>query len=122
LGYGQKDLSILFIDNRKITKLNKKCFGRDYATNVISFSYIDGFDYEALGDIAVSVEKAREEADRVGVPFYERVVALVIHGLVHILGFNHEQGPNEARRMRYREQKLFTIVKEKDVYKELVSL
>jgi rRNA maturation RNase YbeY len=122
LGYRERDLSILFIDNRKITDLNKKCFGRNYATNVISFSYMDGYDYEALGDIAVSVEKAKDEADKADVPFYERVVALVIHGLVHILGFDHEQGPNEARRMKYREKKLFVLVKESDVYKELVGL
>jgi rRNA maturation RNase YbeY len=120
-GFQDRDLSILFLDNRKIATLNKKCFERNWPTNVISFSYLGGFDYEALGDIAISVEKAQEEAAGAGVPFYERLIALIIHGLVHIMGFDHELGPREARRMQYREKKLARMIRQNDDYKELVS-
>lgn len=116
-----RDLSILFTDNKGITRFNKRCFGKDSPTNVISFSYLDGFQNEVLGDIIISVERANEEACTAGVSFYERLLSLVIHGLVHILGFNHENGVEEARRMRYREKKLLHRVKELDAYKELTA-
>ena len=119
LGLQDRDLSILFTDNKRITRLNKKCFGKDKATNVISFSYLDGFPNETLGDLVISVEQARIEAERAAIPFYERLVALVIHGLVHVLGFDHVKGASEARRMRYREKKLFLYVSGHDAYKKL---
>ena len=120
-GLRDKDLSILFTDNRRITKLNKECFGKDHPTNVISFSYLDGFESEVLGDIIISVERAKEEADSGGLHFYERLVQLIIHGLTHIVGYDHEKGPAEARRMKYREKKLFAFISGSDVYAELVS-
>ena len=112
-------LSILFTDNEEIARFNKKWFGKDSPTNVISFSYLDGFQNEALGDLVISVEKTREEAELSGLPFYERLVALVVHGLVHVLGFDHEAGPKEARRMRDRERKLMRHARELDAYKEI---
>jgi probable rRNA maturation factor len=126
------DVSILLIDNRQIQKLNKKFFGRDRPTNVISFSYIEpipdknvkgmeGHDFpcEMIGDIVVSIERAREEALDLNMPFYERIFALIIHGLLHILGFDHENGGNESRRMRYREKKLLEYVTSLQLYKEI---
>ncbi len=99
--------------------MNKKCFNKETATNVISFSYMDGFASEVMGDMIISVERAREEAQEAGIPFYERLFALIIHGLLHILGFDHENGGNEARRMKYREKKLLRYVTEQPAYKEM---
>ena len=101
-GLQDRDLSILFTDNKGITRLNREYFGKNSATNVISFSYVDGFQDEVVGDLVISVERAQEEAEHAGQPFYERLVALVVHGLVHVLGFDHAAGPREARRMKYR--------------------
>jgi rRNA maturation RNase YbeY len=119
LGLQNRDLSILFTDNKGITRLNKKCFGRDWPTNVISFSYLDGFPNEMLGDLIISVEQARLEAEKAGLPFYQRLISLVIHGLVHVLGFDHEKDAKEARRMRYREKKLLNHVTQHAAYKEI---
>lgn len=119
LGLQDRDLSILFTDNKGIARLNKECFGRDWPTNVISFSYLEGFPNEMLGDVIVSVEQARLEAEKAGLPFYQRLVSLVIHGLVHVLGFDHEKGAKEARRMRYREKKLLNHVTQHAAYKEI---
>ena len=91
LGRQDRDLSILFTDNKKIAALNLKCFGKDGPTNVISFSYLDGFQSEVLGDLIISVEQAQKEAREAGLPFYERLVSLIIHGLLHVLGFDHER-------------------------------
>jgi rRNA maturation RNase YbeY len=119
LGLQDRDLSILFTDNTGIARLNKKCFGRDRPTNVISFSYLDGFPNETLGDVVISVEQARMEAEKAGMSFYQRLLSLVIHGLVHVLGFDHEQGVKEARRMRYREKKLLHYATQHAAYKEI---
>jgi rRNA maturation RNase YbeY len=138
-----KDVSILFVNNKQIQKLNKEFFQRDRPTNVISFSYLTGalceglsppaagdpktghvsggqdFPCEMIGDIVISLERAREEAEAAGIPFLERVFALIIHGLLHIVGFDHEKGGNESRRMRYREKKLLAYVTSHRIYKEI---
>jgi len=116
-----RDLSILFVDNKKITELNKRFFHKDYPTNVISFSYMDGLSSEVMGDIVISIERAREEAESLSIPFHERLFALIIHGVLHILGFDHVNDKNEARRMRYREKKLLTIVTTHQLYLKLIK-
>ena len=118
-GLRDRDLSILFTDNKKIAALNRKCFGKDSPTNVISFSYLDGFSSEVAGDLIISVEQAQKEALAAGVPFYERLLSLIVHGLVHVLGFDHEKGGPEARRMRYREHKLMAYATELPAYKDI---
>ncbi len=88
---------------------------------MISFSYMDGFSSDVMGDIIISLEKAREEAECLAIPFYERVFGLIIHGILHIMGFDHERDRNEARRMRYREKKLLAFVISHPIYQHLVS-
>jgi probable rRNA maturation factor len=105
-----RDLSVLLVDDKKITLMNRDLFGKDRPTNVISFSYIDGMPGEAVGDIVISVERAAAEAREAGIPFYERFFGLIVHGLVHILGYDHTKGASEARKMRYREKKLMEVV------------
>ena len=129
-----KDISILFVDDRRIQKLNKEYFGKDRPTNVISFSYLEAppegalpegtgapqeFPCELIGDIVISLDTAAAEAVRLGVPFYERLFALVIHGMLHVIGHDHVRDGNEARRMRYREKKLLTYVTSHRLYQEL---
>lgn len=131
-----KDVSILFVDNDGIREYNKEYFGKDRPTNVISFSYMDsepdppplqeggsgetaGPDREIIGDMVISLERAHEEALTLGCPFHERVFALIIHGLLHIVGYDHERDRNEARRMRYRERKLLALVKDHRLYREI---
>ncbi|HNT69246.1 MAG TPA: rRNA maturation RNase YbeY, partial [Syntrophorhabdaceae bacterium] len=106
-GLPGKDIGILFVNDRKITALNARFFGKQKPTNVISFSYIDGgLPGEVAGEVIISVEKAQEEARRSGAHFLERLFALIIHGLLHIAGHDHEGAGNQRRRMRYREKKL----------------
>lgn len=116
-----RDLSILFVDNKKITEFNKRFFHKNYPTNVISFSYMDGLSSEVMGDIVISIERAREEAESLSIPSYERLLALIIHGVLHILGFDHVNDKNEARRMRYREKKLLTYVTSHPLYRQIIS-
>ena len=121
LGLENRDLSILFTDNSQIRNINRTYLNKDQPTNVISFSYADGFPCEVAGDLIISLERAHEESERSGAPFYERVFSLIIHGLLHVQGFDHETGEREARRMRYREKKLLTYVCAHRLYKELTA-
>jgi probable rRNA maturation factor len=131
-GQQGKDLSILFVDNKKIARFNKQFFGKNRPTNVISFSYVEGATGyplagvpimdEIIGDIILSLEKAKEEAEALSCPLYERVFALIIHGLLHILGHDHIDNRNKARRMRYRERKLLDYVRSHQLYKELTEI
>jgi rRNA maturation RNase YbeY len=116
-----RDLSVFFVNNKKIGKMNKRFFQKDYPTNVISFSYMDGLSSEVMGDIVISLEKAREEAASLSVPFYERLFALIVHGIVHILGFDHVNDRKEARRMRYREKKLLAFIASHPLYQRLIA-
>lgn len=116
-----RDLSILFVDNNKIREFNKQFFDKDYPTNVISFSYMDGLSSEVMGDIVISLEKAREEGEFLSIPFHERLFTLIVHGIVHILGFDHVNDKKEARRMRYREKKLLAFVTSHPLYRQLTK-
>jgi rRNA maturation RNase YbeY len=115
-----RDLSILFVNNRKMREMNKRFFKRDYPTNVISFSYMDGLPSEAIGDIVISLQKAREEAESSSIPFHERLISLIIHGIVHILGYDHVNDKKEARRMRYQEKKLLALAASHPLYQQLI--
>lgn len=77
---------------------------------------------EIIGDIVISVERAREEAESLSIPFYEWLFALIVHGIVHILGYDHINDKNEARRMRYREKKLLSIVTSHPLYTKLTKV
>jgi len=117
-----RDLSILFVDDKRIAVVNRDFFGKDRPTNVISFSYLDGLPGEAIGDIIISVESAAGEASEAGIPFYERLFALIVHGIVHIIGYDHVRGASEARKMRYRERKLMGLVSSQPAFRALVDV
>jgi rRNA maturation RNase YbeY len=101
--------------------MNKKFLGRNNPTNVISFSYMDGLPGEILGDIIISVERAEEEARASGTLFYERLFALLVHGLTHVMGYDHEIDERESRKMKYREKKLMNFVAAREEYKVLIN-
>jgi probable rRNA maturation factor len=82
---------------------------------------MDGLSSEIMGDIVISFEITREEAESLSIPFYERLFSLIVHGIVHILGYDHVNDRKEARRMRYREKKLLTFVTANPLYQQLIG-
>lgn len=89
---------------------------RDRATNVISFSLQEGecsgVNPNALGDVLISADTAAREAEEGGIPFFERLSFLLLHGILHLAGYDHERsGEAEAIRMQGKEQQLFRILK-----------
>ena len=110
LGCGNQELSVLLTDDKKIRELNKKYRGQDRATDVLSFSQNEGEenepDYHLMGDVVISTVTAKRQASQHGLSLEEEIVLLLIHGILHLLGFNHER-PEEAYHMKKKTRKLF---------------
>ncbi len=102
--------------DRSIRRLNREYLERDKATNVISFSMQEG-DFGAinpglLGDVVISADTAAREADEGGESYWSRLVFLLLHGILHLTGYDHERsGEEEARRMEAKEQEIFALLK-----------
>ena len=97
------EVSITLCDNEYIKNLNKKFRKKDSATDVLSFPMYD-FNTEelfgddesvSLGDIVISIERAKEQAKEIGHTFLEEVAFLAIHSTLHLLGYDHERSPEE---------------------------
>jgi len=105
---GQAELCLALVGNAEIRKLNAKFRKKDYPTDVLSFPAGDKLPpgVPLLGDVVISVEKAKEQAEHGGRTLDEEMVTLLIHGIVHLLGYDHERSPKEARIMDRLEKKI----------------
>ena len=95
------DLSVIFVDDKKIHEINKDYRNIDRSTDVISFAledneqyYLEGMPRE-LGDIFISIDHARLQAQEYGHSFYREMCFLFTHGLLHLLGFDHMKEEDE---------------------------
>jgi probable rRNA maturation factor len=105
-------LSILVTDDAGIQEINQAWLGKDRPTNVISFAMQEGagagVQADLLGDVVISIETAARDAAEAGVPVEHELYFLLLHGILHLLGYDHERGTAaDARRMEAREQELF---------------
>lgn len=99
------ELSVTFVSNNRIQEINREYRGKDYPTDVISFALeemgegeieVTGSDIpRVLGDIIISVKKAEEQADEYGHSFAREIGFLAVHGLLHLLGYDHEVEEDE---------------------------
>jgi len=110
------ELSLLLVDDDQIREINRMYLQRDHSTNVISFSMREGefgaINPRLLGDIALSVETAARDAAAGGIDLMDEVEFLLIHGLLHLLGYEHENATSaESRKMKTRERELFFILR-----------
>jgi probable rRNA maturation factor len=123
LKLGPSELSVVLTGDEAIRRLNREYRGKDKPTDVLSFPQLDAMlEVDAvvsaapaaganaaplvLGDIVISVETAARQAQELGIERSERVRTLLIHGLLHLLGYDHERSQAEARRMFAREREL----------------
>jgi probable rRNA maturation factor len=106
----EAELSIALVDDDRIAALNQQYRGREGATDVLSFSLLEGdhADHrgDLLGDVIVSLETAGRKARRARRSLEDEVVRLLIHGTLHLVGHDHEED-EEARRMRAEERRLW---------------
>jgi len=117
--HGQAELSIALVGNAKIRTLNAKFRKKDYPTDVLSFPAGDELPtgVRLLGDVVISVEKAREQAKQRGRTLNEEMVTLLIHGVVHLLGYDHERSAKDARIMGRLERKIYQALCEQGILK-----
>lgn len=110
LGERGAELTINLVDDAEIHRLNRTYRGADRPTDVLAFAMREGTrapgDDRVLGDVVISLETAAQQAHRRRVSPASEVRALVIHGVLHLLGYDHERSAADARRMRAMEQRL----------------
>jgi len=114
------EVSLTFTDNEGIRELNKKFRQIDRETDVLSFPL---FDYEGevdepvldeirnnLGDIVISLEKARAQAEEYGHSYEREVAFLCVHSMLHLLGYDHERSEDEDTDMRHRQSEIMKLL------------
>ncbi len=111
--FTSKDIELVITTNESIQKLNKEFRKIDAPTDVISFP-LENIPHSPLGSIIISVDKAKEEAEKLKHSVEEEITLLFIHGLLHLLGYDHEKDNGE---MREKEKK---IIEEYNLPKSLI--
>lgn len=113
---GPAEISVIFVDNEQIHKLNMQYRKKDTDTDVLSFPMGENGVYDInhstgakiLGDIVISMEKAVEQAKRYGHGLEREVGYLTAHSMLHLLGYDHEKGGLQKVRMREKEEQVMT--------------
>lgn len=105
----------MIVDDAQIQEINRDYLERDKPTNVISFAMQEGegagVQPDLLGDVVISAETAQRDAAEVGRSFESELYFLLLHGILHLLGYDHERGSeDDARRMEAREQEIFAVL------------
>ena len=113
------EVSVTFTDNEYIHELNKRYRGVDRHTDVLSFPMYEGGEFDececingaVLGDIVISVERAREQAEEIGNSFIDEVGFLAIHSTLHLLGYDHEISEREDKRQCEAQKEIVKTLK-----------
>jgi probable rRNA maturation factor len=99
LGLSKVELSIALVSDPQIKRLNKLYRNKDKPTDVLSFPIGEKVeDWLILGDIVISVDTAKRQAKELGHSLEEELKRLLVHGLVHLLGYDHELGGEEEKK------------------------
>ena len=99
IGKSESSATIAFVSDKRIRELNRQFRGIDKATDVLSFPAEEELN---LGDVAVSVETAAVQAKENGLSFDKEVAQLILHGLLHLSGYDHETDNGEMNRLELR--------------------
>ena len=108
------EISISFVDNEQIREMNRQYRDKDSVTDVLSFPMGENGHYDVnhetgakiLGDIVISVPKAMEQAKTYGHTFEREIGFLTAHSMLHLLGYDHEEGGMARVRMREKEERV----------------
>ena len=113
-GEAQSELSIDLVGDRRMRGLNRKYRQKDRTTDVLAFAMREAekpVGSPQLGDVVISVPTARRQAREAGHSLDEEVAALLIHGVLHLCGYDHERSEKEAKRMKRREHGILNKVR-----------
>lgn len=100
------DLSLIFCSDEYLLEVNKEYLNHDYYTDIITFNYNDG---DISGDLFVSIDRVRENAQTIGVSFDNELHRVVAHGVLHLLGFN-DKSEEESLEMRMQESVALELI------------
>lgn len=107
-------MSVLLVNDKTMRELNLRYRGIDKPTDVLSFPQIEQFEQferlTPLGDIVINLHQAKRQAREHGLTFHEEITWLLVHGLLHLLGYSHEKNRYQAKRMREMEKQLLSIL------------
>jgi rRNA maturation RNase YbeY len=111
VGETSAELGLLFVGDQRMRSLNRRYRGKDRTTDVLAFAMREAVRPQAsrltpdiLGDVVISTPTAWRQAKEAGWSLDEELVCLVIHGILHLCGYDHERSEKEARRMHRRER------------------
>jgi probable rRNA maturation factor len=109
VGERNAELSLALVSDGEMQELNAKYRGKDYSTDVLSFPAEKNLPstVRLLGDVIISVDKAASQARERGRTLDQEMTTLLVHGIVHLLGYDHERSAKEARRMKRLENKIY---------------
>ena len=111
LGLAESELSIVLCDDAFIHPLNRDYRGKDRPTDVLSFAQREGEESDpddpVLGDIVISVERAQAQADERGHSLETEMRVLLVHGILHLLGYDHEEDA-DAEEMEAEERRILS--------------
>jgi len=114
LGYTKAELSIVIVDDAEMAEINFEYRQVDRPTDVLSFPMLEGefadVCNQMLGDVVISAETARSISDETGASLESVIDLLLIHGILHLLGFNHEAGERQALEMRHKTEGLLSLL------------
>lgn len=114
-GLRRAEISLSLLSDAKMRAINKQWRGKDSTTDVLSFPLLEARELAAvlragpeflLGDVVIALGRAKEQALEHGVSLRQELDLLLVHGILHLLGLDHEISPKEARRMLGWERKL----------------
>lgn len=116
--HGDYEVSVSFLNDEQIHELNLEYRGKNASTDVLSFPSREDADSafemnretgaEMLGDIAISIPTATQQAEHYGHTFQREIAFLTVHSMLHLLGYDHETGGIEAVRMREKEEEVLS--------------
>jgi probable rRNA maturation factor len=102
------------VDDPQIEKLNRKYLNRNRPTNVIAFPMRKGeFSHlspQLLGDVVISTDTAAKEAQNSGMSMEQRFKELLVHGILHLFGYDHETSVQDARKMAKKSRQLLELI------------
>ena len=112
------EVSVTFCDNEYIRGLNSEFRGIDRHTDVLSFPMYEDGDFDevecaggaVLGDIVISIERAKEQAKEIGNTFHHEIAFLTVHSVLHLLGYDHERSPEDEEEQCRRQREIIENV------------
>ena len=99
-----KEVSVLFVDGKEIAKLNRQFRGKNKPTDILSF---DAVEFGSLGELVIALDVIRAQAKEHGLSLQDELGYMLLHGVLHLLGYDHEGSKSGARQMFALQDRLF---------------